>query len=109
MSMMNIRKVGVFVLQWCVLVHMCVWLITVPVKVMTMLVMGVMPKRVSVQQLCMFMLMGVVFGQMEPYTNGHHCSGYPETGTGELGKYGYRNRGAHKRCRREVCPRACRA
>ena len=65
MPVVNVREVRVAVLQVGVKMHMGVRFHSAPVKVVAVLVMGIVPVRVPVEQFCVVMRMGVVLGQMK--------------------------------------------
>lgn len=62
MSMMNIRKMGVLVSHWHVLVCMAMGLYPVPFEFVIMLVVRIMSMQMCVAERRVIVFMGMVFG-----------------------------------------------
>ena len=69
------------------LVGMRVWLNAIPFKVMRMLMMRVMTMAVFVLQRSVFMLMHMMFCEVQPHAQGHHCRSRPKQNIGGLPKH----------------------
>ena len=65
--------------NFCMLVGMRVWLNAIPFKVMRMLMMRVMTMAVFVLQRSVFMLMHMMFCEVQPHAQGHHRRSRPKT------------------------------
>lgn len=63
------------VLEWRMLVAMCMRLNAIPVEIMDVLVMRIMPVLVSMGQRCVQMIMRMMLGKVQPDTDGHQHRG----------------------------------
>jgi len=71
----QVRIVRMAVDQRLVLVRVAVWLLSIPGKIMLVLVVDVMPVAMVVADGLMHMLMLMPFTDMEPYAERHQAAG----------------------------------
>ena len=75
MLMMHVGKMSVLVHEAFVPVRVRVWLGAIPLEIVCVLVVNVMPVRVTVDRCIVRVLMFVMFAQMQPDTHRHECCG----------------------------------
>ena len=71
MPMVNIRKVGVAVRLWRVLMRVAVWFSAIPVGLMVVLVVSIVAVPVRMVERAVLVVVRVVFAQVQPDPGGH--------------------------------------
>lgn len=102
MPVMDVRKVRMPVSQLPVLVHMRMWLRSVPVKVVAVLVVGVVAVHMAVGQGNVLMVMRMVLAEVQPDAGGHQSGGDPEHRVGRFPEQRHRKSHPNKWRRRKV-------
>ncbi|MEN9437783.1 MAG: hypothetical protein RIR09_2438, partial [Pseudomonadota bacterium] len=102
MPVMDVRKVRMPVSQLPVLVHMRMWLRSVPVKVVAVLVVGVVAVHMAVGQGNVLMVMRMVLAEVQPDARSHQTGGNPEQQVCGLAKQHNRQCRADKWRSREI-------
>ena len=104
--MVNIWEMRMRVLHDLMLVFMAVRRITIPRKVMAVLVMRIVAVLVRVRHRSVLMRMVVVLGQVQPDPGRHEHCRQPEHHARRFTQHGDGQRSAHKRRARKVGPGA---
>src|SRR5215469_3262533 len=103
MRVMHVRQVRVPMSHRLVLVRMRMWLAGRVRSFMGVSVMDVMHMRMCMNESLVKMLMLMMFGQVQPYANGHQGTRDKKLRGYRFAKHDDRYRAANEWCRGKVC------